>query len=488
MIDLPPDISVEELTEALTKVEPVTAAAFLARAKWLSTRLKHQVVPWDDPDWDIFALITGRGGGKTRTAAEEVWWYAWTNPKSRCAVCAPTFNDLHNVCFNGESGLLAVMPPEIVASYKSTTQQVTLVNGSLIHGIPASEPGRFRGPQWHLFWGDEFSSWNELKEDDGKGLDETWNLIRLGMRLGHHPRMLLTTTPKPRPLLWDLYRRQGQDVIWRQASSYENLQNLAPTFRKELLQHEGTSYGRQEVYGELLNPEESGIIRRSWFKIWPSYKPIPKMHYVIQSYDVATSEKTHNDATACVTIGIFRPDEDTGFRALILDVWEEHLQYPDLREKVREDYSTQFYGEEEDEWAVGRKADLILIEDKSSGIALQQDLSRAGLPVRPYNPGKADKMQRLHIVAPLIARGLIYLPETLRALDDPGFEGLPRDWCEPFLNQLCSFPESRGDDMVDALTQSLRYLHDAHFLRIDHFPAPDLAADDFVTRTNPYAV
>lgn len=166
---------------------------------------------------------------------------------------------------------------------------------------------------------------------------------------------------------------------------------------------------------------------------------------------------------------------------MLIDCWSEHMQYPDLRPKVLEEYES-VYGDP-DEFGNGRRVDLLLIEDKSAGISLIQDLQRAGLPVRGYNPGKADKMMRLNIVAPVVERGRVYLPES----DDT--PGQPRNWILPFLNQVCAFPEVRNDDYVDTLTQALRYLRDAGFIDID--PPPDELDEDYVEyaksrRVNPY--
>jgi predicted phage terminase large subunit-like protein len=166
--------------------------------------------------------------------------------------------------------------------------------------------------------------------------------------------------------------------------------------------------------------------------------------------------------------------------AMIIDCWEEHLQYPDLRPKVV-DEATSIYGDE-NEFGSGKKVDIILIEDKSAGISLIQDLRRAGLQVRGYNPGNADKTMRLNIVAPIIKRGLIYVPESA---NNPG---APRTWVEPLLNQLCAFPEVRHDDLVDATSQALRLLRDQGFLNIDPLYNDDDSYDeDRAPRTNPYA-
>ena len=471
----------ELVRRELSKPNPLDAlpaparAAMQKRLEWLSVANNHQIEPKGDW-WSIWLLLAGRGAGKTRTAAEEIWWKGWTEPNTRWLVSAPTSADVRDTCFEGESGILNVIPHEIIApnGYKSSLGELTLINGSILKGIPASEPGRFRGPQFHGGWLDELAAWDYL--------DESWDMIQFGMRLGQRPILICTTTPKPKPLIVDLVARDGDDVAYVSASTYDNIHNLAPTFKKQILQYEGTTIGRQELYAELIDPEESGIIKRPWFKLWPSDRPLPQFQYVVQSYDCATSDKTVNDPTACVVLGIFKPSPDKPMSAMVIDCWTEHLQYPDLRPRVVEEYSS-IYGDD-DEWGNGKKVDLVLIEDKSAGIALIQDLQRAGLPVRAYNPGQADKTTRLNIVSPIIARGLVYLPES---------ESKPkthRSWCDPLVNQLCAFPEVRHDDLVDATSQALRYLRDAGFITTDYIPDDsDMYVDETQPRrVNPYSI
>jgi predicted phage terminase large subunit-like protein len=374
----------------------------------------------------------------------------------------------------GESGLLNIMPRQIIEKHTVSDNELTLTNGSIIKGIPASEPDRFRGPQFHGGWLDELAAWDYL--------DEAWDMIQFGMRLGDRPILICTTTPKPKPLIIDLVNRDGEDVFVTRASTYDNLVNLAPTFKQQILQYEGTSIGRQELYAEIIDPEEGGIIKRDMFRLWKADKPLPQFQFVLQSYDCATSDKTVNDPTACVVLGVFKPSPDKPMSVMLVDCWSERMQYPDLRPRVI-DEATSIYGDP-DEFGNGKKVDQILIEDKSAGISLIQDLQRAGLNVRAYNPGRADKTARLNIVSPIIAKGLMYLPES-------GVnENQVRDWVEPFLNQVCAFPEVRNDDYVDALTQGLRLLRDMGFLTVDSIvDNSDMYVDETrPRRVNPYAV
>jgi len=293
-------------------------------------------------------------------------------------------------------------------------------------------------------------------------------------------RLICTTTPKPKDLIVDLVSREGDDVALTTASTYSNLDNLSDSFRKQILQYEGTKLGRQEIYAEIIDPEDGGIVRRDWFRLWPAGKEFPKFEYIVQSYDCATSEKTINDPTAAETWGVFKP-LDGPMSVMLIDCWQDRLQYPELREKVQEEYEVIF-GEGKDK----KRVDTILVEDKSAGISLIQDLRRAHLPVAAYNPGKADKIQRLNIVSHIIARGRVWIPESDKR------KGYVKDWAEPLVSQICSFPDSTHDDFVDACTQALRWLRDAGWLEVDPPPRDDWDEDDYVdtgrTRENPYAV
>lgn len=462
-----------EVQRQLAALSPEKRLAYLWRAKWIQSAHKHQIVPSGDW-WSIWMMLAGRGAGKTRSAAETVSYWAWQEPETRWLVAAPTSSDVQGTCFEGDSGLLSVIPAPLIRQYvKQPRPTITLTNGSMLIGIPASEPERFRGPQFHGAWCDELAAWEYIQE--------AWDQIQLGVRLGKRTRTVITTTPRPKDLVMELLGRDGDDVVVTTASTYANINNLADNFRKQILQYEGTKLGRQEIYAEIIDPEESGIVKRDMFRLWPAGKEFPRFEYILQSYDCATSEKVANDPTACITWGVFKP-LDGPMSVMVIDCWQERLQYPDLRPKVIEEYGT-VYGDEKNR----KRVDLILVEDKSAGISLIQDLQRAHLPVRAYNPGKADKMQRLNIVSNIIAAGRVWIPESTQR------KGYVRDWAEGFVSQICAFPETTHDDMVDACTQALRYLRDAGWLDIDPPPREDWDEDDFADsgykkRENPYAV
>lgn len=450
----------------LENTPPEILAGAAWQKAWRKLRKPHQIAP--PGDWTIWLLLAGRGAGKTRTAAEQIGWTAYAEiEEGRFLVSAPTASDVRDTCFEGDSGLLRVIPPECVKDYNRSLSELILTSGSIIKGIAASEPNRLRGGQWHGVWGDEVAAW----EYD----QEAFDMIMMAMRLGKHPRMILSTTPRPTPFIRSLLERakgKNPDTIITTASTYANIENLAPTFRNQILQYAGTKLGRQEIEAEVLDPEDEGIIRRDWFKLWPAKRQLPAFEYIVVSLDTAFTEATRDkkkgeaDPTACAVWGLFHDDGQPGI--LLLDCWTDHLGMPELIKKAKDELRVA-YGDDDQRAVIkpmfgpnkpmnaGRKPDLLLIEDKGSGISLRQMLAREGVLAYPYNPGRASKIERLHGVSHLFAGGYVWVVESDKR------PGQPRTWAEPLIQQVCSFTGEgsiRHDDLVDATTQALRYITD----------------------------
>lgn len=416
--------------------------ALKRRAAWLHQARPNQLPP--QTDWATWVLMTGRGFGKTRSAAEEVWWYCIENPEARMAVIAPTFDDIRHTCFEGESGLLSCCPEGLVSSYNRSLFQLEFCNGSQIRGFSTEKPDRLRGPQHSRVWCEEVAAWQNPQD--------VWDMMNFGLRLGTNPQKIVTTTPKPIQLIRNIV--EDPNCVFTRGSTYDNKDNLPQKFFDELAQYEGTAIGRQELHGEVIDLEEMGIYKRSWFRLWPNDRPIPAFELVVLTYDTAYTEKTVNDPTACLAWGLFPLNEGShNFGALLCDAWTENLQYPDLRERAIKSFETK-YGPGE------RHPDIVLIEKKGSGISLIQDLNRAGLPVREYNPGRADKIQRAHSTSHLVKDGCIWIPES----SQPRRRGQFRDWAEPFIEQCVFFPNVLHDDYVDALSQFLALMRDTQYM------------------------
>lgn len=462
---------------------------------WLATARPNQIVP--ETEWTEAGFLAGRGFGKTRVGAEWMGRAVYEDPSGLpSCVIAPTYGDVRFTCFEGESGLLSVIPPELVVKYdKSDVLMITMRNcaggTSTIRGFTAEKPERLRGPQHCRGWYDELAAWQYDQE--------TWDMAMFGMRLGSNPQVLWTTTPKPKELIRSLSKPQDARLLVR-GSTYDNKANLPDSFFKALEQYEGTTIGRQELHGELIDPEESGIVKRSDFRIWPAGKPLPKFEFILLSLDTAFTEATFDqrsgdpDSSACIVLGSFA-DKEGGRHLMVLDCWSEQLGLPDLIKRVKRELQVA-YGDDQDTALIkplvgsakpmtsGRKPDLCLIEDKGSGISLRQTLERDGIIAYAYNPGRADKLTRLHMVSHIFHRKRVWLPESEKV------SGKPRTWCEPMLAQLCAFTGPRSikhDDYVDAMSQAVRLAVDKGLVTVlkEHKSATVLPPARPVS--NPYA-
>ena len=430
---------------------------------WQTWARPNQFIPPGDM-WTIWLILAGRGWGKTRCGAEFVRFHVERGLASRIALIAEDAGDARDVMIEGESGILAISHPRCKPVFVPSKRRIEWPNGAIATIYSDNDPETLRGPQHDLAWVDELAKF--------RNAEDMWSNLMFGLRLGQKPRVCVTTTPKPIPIVRKLM--DDDRVYLTTGTTHENFNNLAPTFRDEIIsQYEGTRLGRQELYAEVIDPEDYGIVKRDWFRLWDVDRPLPEFIYILQSYDCAYTEKTINDPTACSVWGIFKPSDDSPMCAMLIDCWEDFLAYPDLRPRVIDEFKS-IYGEP------GKKVDLVLVEDKASGISILQDLQRAQVPCRSYNPGRADKVQRLHLVANIIRNGRVYIPESTV------HPGEPRDWAEPLVSQICSFPEAERDDLTDTTTQALRLLRDMGFLNFD--PVPEEEYDeDRGKRVNPYA-
>ena len=453
--------------------------AKIAHASWVAGAHKYQIPPPLEMDYTVWMMLAGRGAGKTRSAAEALWWWAWTHPGTVSIVIAPTSNDLKFTCYEGPSGLLAVIPKELVKDYNKQDHLIKLHNGSSIRGVSGDSYERLRGINSSFVWADELAAFQYL------GSGEAWDMMMMGLRIKpddkpySQPRVIVTTTPRPKDLILELVGREGDDVMIDRASTFENADNLAPTFKRQLEQYKGTKLYEQEVMGAIVDLEDGKVVSRDMFKMWPAGRAFPKFEYIIQSYDCAYTDKEYNDPTAMTTWGVFKP-EDGPMSVLLIDCWAEHLTFPKLKERVQDEWRVS-YGEGRD----AKRPDLILVEEKAAGLSLIQELQKAHLMVRGYNPGRADKMQRLQITAAIFTAKRVWLPESEL------HKGYVKDWVEGFLSQICAFPDSSHDDYVDSATQAMRWLKDMGWLDIDPEPRYD-DDDDYYdaqpARVNPYAV
>jgi predicted phage terminase large subunit-like protein len=261
-----------------------------ARIKWINKARPKQITP--QGDWKTWLLLAGRGFGKTRTASEDIVNYAVWHPESRIGVVAATASDLEKTCFSGVSGILSVLPKECIAKYNSNDHELMLFNGAVIQGFTAEKPDRLRGPNFHRAWCDELAAWR---------YPESWDMLMFALRLGENPQVIVTTTPRPTAIIKELAKAKSTFITT--GSTYENEQNLAPTFLDYLEEkYQGTRLGRQELHAEILSDNPGALWQRQRLDEL-RVKEAPNLRRIVVAIDPAATSNQDSDETGIVVAG-----------------------------------------------------------------------------------------------------------------------------------------------------------------------------------------
>lgn len=259
---------------------------------WAWNHARADQHPPTDDAWLTWLLVSGRGSGKTRTGAE--FTHRMSEAVGRIALVAATGPDARDIMIEGESGLVTIAPPGLRPHYEPSKRRVTWPNGCIGAIFSAEEPDRIRGPEHGYAWVDEPAHFALIQE--------VWDNLMFGLRIGRRPRVVCTTTPKPRPWLKELIKAPTTRIA--RASTYDNLDNLAPTFADLVIKrYEGTRLGRQELHGEILEDVEGALW--TWELIEPDRVPKPPDHFdrVVVGVDPAGGAKRSNDETGIVVVG-----------------------------------------------------------------------------------------------------------------------------------------------------------------------------------------
>jgi phage terminase large subunit-like protein len=255
-----------------------------AGPRWRDIARPAQLAP--DGDWTVWLYSGGRGAGKSRAGAEWVHEQVQKGAR-RIALVGPTAGDVRDVMVEGESGILNCGPVRPV--YEPSKRRVTWPNGAIATTYSADEPDRLRGPQHDAAWCDEIAAWR---------YPQAWDMLMLGLRLGTDPRVVATTTPKPVKLVRDL---MATAVITR-STTYDNLDNLAPTFREQILsRYEGTRLGRQELLAELLEDVPGALWTRDLIE--KARGVAPDLSRIVVAIDPAVTSGEQSDATGIIVVG-----------------------------------------------------------------------------------------------------------------------------------------------------------------------------------------
>ena len=186
--------------------------------------------------------------------------------------------------------------------------------------------------------------------------------------------------------------------------------------------------------------EEAALIKREWWQSWEWEDP-PRCEYIIMTLDAAAETHNRADFTAITVWGVFLNEETNAHNIILLNSIKERLEFPELKRVAMEAYQ---------EW----EPDSFIVEKKSAGTALYQELRRTGMPVQEFTPhrGSGDKLARLNSVADIVASGICWVPQTR--------------WAEEVVEEIAGFPFMSHDDLVDATVMALMRFRNGGFIRL----------------------
>src|SRR6185312_6999929 len=295
----------EEKQKYLSSLTPETIAEL--RWNWKFWARPNQLAP--EGDWNTWMVLAGRGFGKTRMGSEWIRELAAANPGCRIALVGETAADVRDTMVKGDSGLLACDPTLTEESWSPTNRCLTWPNGSKALAYNATEPDQLRGPQHHFAWVDELAKFRYIQE--------TWDQLMFGLRLGEHPRALVTTTPQPKKLIKRLVA--DPDTAITRGATLDNQANLAKNAIKQLYdRYGGTRLGRQELEGEILGDIPGALWRREDIDEHRLHETPDTLDRVIVAVDPAASSNEGSDENGIVVVALAR-DKDGYARGYVLE-------------------------------------------------------------------------------------------------------------------------------------------------------------------------
>jgi phage terminase large subunit-like protein len=379
----------------------------------------HEGVPYNHarPDqWPpalmffVWLIISGRGSGKTRTGSEFVRKKSNTSP--RIAVIGRRISDIRNTLVEGESGLIRICERAKVGYLWEPSKRIfTFNNGSKALFYSGEEPDALRGPEHSDAWLDEPAHMALI--------EEVWSNLLLGLRLGKDPRVLCTSTPLPINWLKELIARP--DTLTVRVSTYANLENLAPSFRQNVIdKYEGTRLGRQELHGEILEDVEGALWNteliiaaqdypddlRRMLDVVLDVRDLP-FDRVIVSVDPAGTSTKRSDETGIIVVG------KLGKYFLVLD---------DLSGKYSPDGWAKKVVFAYEKW----RADRVVAEKNYGGDMVRSNLSNQeeNLPITLVTSRRGKAIRAEPVVA-LYEQGRVFHIGNLKELEDEQLRWVP---------------------------------------------------------------
>ncbi len=292
MTGRPPDIAaLAGLDATLRRKAIAKIGAEKLRTHWAAWAHQGQIAPLGD--WRIWLLLAGRGYGKTRAGAEWVRALGEGAPATRIALVGASLNEARAIMVEGDSGLLAIAPHYKRPKWEPSRNRLTWPNGNIATLFSAESPDGLRGPQHHYAWCDELAKWSYVQE--------TWDNLQMGLRLGAQPRVLITTTPRPIGLLRALVA--NEEVAISRGTMRDN-PFLSPAFIAAMDDaYAGTRLGRQELEGALITDLAGALWSRDRLEI-ARIKSAPVLTRLVVAVDPPVSIGSNADACGIIAAGL----------------------------------------------------------------------------------------------------------------------------------------------------------------------------------------
>ena len=397
--------SIAELATTDTKgryrLEHLTPAeAALLRYEWKFWARPSQLAP--DGDWGVWLLMTGRGFGKTRAGAQWVIEQAKT-PGMKIALVCRIPADGRDVMVKGDSGVLVCSPPDFRPAYAPSQRLVSWPNGSEARIYSSEKPADLRGPNFNCAWTDELAKYDQAQE--------TWDTLVMGVRLPPDPRIVVTTTPRPIPLLKRLVDDPSTHVT--HGTIYDNRTNLSEKFFERLIKrYEGTYLGQQELQGLMITDRPGALWTRPLLERQRVSKPPEELTRVVVAIDPPATASDESSEAGIIVVG-----RGTDGVAYVLADGSLHGT-PDEwgRQAVRlydQFQADQIVGE------VNNGGDMVGFTVKECAKSLYRDKEREGAMV-PYVPVRASrgKLTRAEPISALYTQGRVKHVGLFAELED----------------------------------------------------------------------
>ena len=288
------------LPEILIDLAPADVAHLLG--DWHCWARDDQLAPIADPadPWRAWLILGGRGAGKTRAGAEWIRAKALgllpeaDTPSRRIALVGETLGNVRHIMIEGVSGLLAIHADHERPHFEPSKMQLTWRNGAIAQMFGGDNPESLRGPQFDTAWVDELAKWREPE----RGFD----MLQFALRLGAHPQMVITTTPRPIPLLTKLL--EDLSTVVTRSKTTDNAPHLAPSFIAEISRrYKGTALARQELDGEIVDTRSGALWRRDWIDSHRVTQP-PELKSIVVAVDPPVTATASSDACGIMVVGI----------------------------------------------------------------------------------------------------------------------------------------------------------------------------------------